>query len=538
MTKRAFRGLFICAVAGGLLLRVAGLGLRPMHHDEANQAVKFIDLLERGEYRYDPGNHHGPSLYYLTLPFAVAASGHSGAALSETTLRLVPALFGVGAIALLLLLAGGLSRESILFAGLLAAISPVMSYYSRFYIQESLLVFFLAGLVGAGWRYVRTRSGWWAAGAGFAAGMMFATKETSLILFAAVAAALGLERALRPKETGNPGAGAPPAVPASRPRLRAALHGALFLVAALVPAALLYTSFLRNPGGLADSVLAFGSYIGKAAGGGLHAHPWYYYVKLLAYSRFGHGPAWSEAFVLALALAGSVSALGTDSGKDGNPRFVRFIVFFTIVSAAVYSAIPYKTPWNVLPFYLGVLILAGIGAGLMWRAGRFLIVKAVVLSVLIPGMANLAYQDYRANFQDYANPDNPYVYAQTGTDFMRLVRTVEGVASASRQGRSILVKVVAPPDETWPLPWYLRGFARVGYWTEGAAAGKLEDASIVVTSAAESEAAVRELGERYQMSFYGLRPEVVLALFVRQDLWQAFIDGGGASGRGRTGRER
>ena len=507
-----------------------------MHHDEANQAVKFLGLLERGEYRYDPADHHGPSLYYLSLPFALATSGHSGAALSETTLRLVPALFGVGAVVLLLLLAGGLARESILFAALLAAISPVMTYYSRFYIQESLLVFFLAGLIGAGWRYVRTRSGWWAAAAGFAAGMMFATKETSLILFAAGAAALALAGALRPAKTGQALSGASAPVSARLPGPSAILHGVLFLAAALIPAVLLYTSFLRNPGGLADSILAFGGYFGKAAAGGLHAHPWYYYVKLLAYSRFGHGAAWSEAFVLALALAGSVSALGTDSGRDGDPRFVRFIFFFTVLSAAVYSAIPYKTPWNAMPFCLGVFVLAGIGAGLMWRAGRFLILKAVVLSVLIPGMANLAYQDYRANFKDYANPENPYVYAQTGTDFLGLVRTVEGVASASRQGKSLLVKVVAPADETWPLPWYLRGFARVGYWTDGAAAGRLEDASIVVTSAAESEAAATQLGDRYQMAFYGLRPEVVLALFVRQDLWRGFLEAGGLKGSPNAGR--
>jgi hypothetical protein len=43
-----------------------------MHHDEANQAVRFGILLETGEYRYDRHDHHGPTLYYLTLPFAWA----------------------------------------------------------------------------------------------------------------------------------------------------------------------------------------------------------------------------------------------------------------------------------------------------------------------------------------------------------------------------------------------------------------------------------------------------------------------------------
>ena len=58
------------ALAAGLVLRLARLDVRPMHHDEANQAVKFGALLERGEYAYDAQDHHGPTLYYLTLPFA------------------------------------------------------------------------------------------------------------------------------------------------------------------------------------------------------------------------------------------------------------------------------------------------------------------------------------------------------------------------------------------------------------------------------------------------------------------------------------
>src|SRR4030065_2563745 len=96
MTNKAFRGLFLCAVPAPFLFRVVRLDVRPMHHDEANQAVKFGDLLERGEYRFDPGDHHGPSLYYFTLPAARAAGARSLAELSQTTLRLLPARVGAG----------------------------------------------------------------------------------------------------------------------------------------------------------------------------------------------------------------------------------------------------------------------------------------------------------------------------------------------------------------------------------------------------------------------------------------------------------
>ena len=42
--------LVALALAAGLALRLTRLDARPMHHDEANQALKFGALLERGEY--------------------------------------------------------------------------------------------------------------------------------------------------------------------------------------------------------------------------------------------------------------------------------------------------------------------------------------------------------------------------------------------------------------------------------------------------------------------------------------------------------
>lgn len=515
MTKRAFWGLFACAVLGALLLRTLRLDVRPMHSDEANQAVKFGDLLERGEYRYDPKDHHGPTLYYLTLPLARALAGKSLAAVSETTLRLVPAIFGTGVLLLLLLFLGGLAREAVFSAALLAALSPALTYYSRFYIQETLLVFILAGLLAAGWRYFRTRSGWWAAAAGFAAGMMYATKETSVILFGALAGAAVIDRLFRPKTSGA----RPPDLPA------AFLHLVIFAAAAFGSAGLFFTSFLKNPKGLTDSARAFVTYFSRAGEPGVHAEPWFYYIQTLVYSRFGHGPVWSEVLIVALAVVGSIFAFGPKAGKDGHPRLVRFIFFFTVMAAAVYSAISYKTPWNLLPFYLGVVLLAGNGAGVLWRSARSTAVKAAILSIMALGILNLAYQDHRANFVDYANPTNPYVYAQTSPDFLKLVRAVEGIAAGHPDHEKMLIKVVAPPDETWPLPWYLRRFERVGYWAAIAQAGDLRVAPVVIASAAFADAVGQSLGGGYRSAFYGLRPEVVLSLFVRQDLWDDYLKG-------------
>jgi uncharacterized protein (TIGR03663 family) len=147
MRKAAFAGFFLLAFAAALTFRAASLGLRPMHHDEANQALKFGTLLETGEYRYDKEDHHGPSLYYFSLPLAWAAAQKTLAALTEKTLRAVPACFGAGTILLLLVFLPLAGRQTVAWAALFLAISPVMVYFSRFYIQETLLVFFLVGFM-------------------------------------------------------------------------------------------------------------------------------------------------------------------------------------------------------------------------------------------------------------------------------------------------------------------------------------------------------------------------------------------------------
>ena len=522
MTTRTFRGLFLCAVLGALAFRLVRLDVRPMHPDEANQAVKFGQLLERGEYRFDPLDHHGPTLYYLTLPAARAAGAATLAALDERTLRLVPALAGTALLLVFLLFAGGLGREATLAAAALAAVSPALTYYSRFYIQETLLVLFLAALLGCGWRYSHKRSALWAVLAGASAGLMAATKETSLILFGALAAAFVLLSVFESALTRRRPVAAPGRAWVwrdTRTKLPSAGHALLLPAAGAAVAAVLSSSFPGNWSGLADAVRAIGASLARAGNAGVHAHPWSYYLQILSYSKAAGGPVWSEAFLLFLALAGGIAALGPDAGREASPRFLRFVLFFTVITAAVYSAIPYKTPWNLLPFYLGLVVLAGHGVALLLRVSRFKLVKALILAALIPGFADLARQDYRASFARPADPANPYVYAQTSPDLLKLVAAVEKAAAAAPEKRDLLVEVVALPDDTWPLPWYLRGFGQVGYWTSPEAAAKdvpAGRAAVVITSAAFAETLAAGLGEGYDQSFYGLRPEVVLALFVRR----------------------
>lgn len=542
MSKRAFASLFVVAFLLGAGLRLARLDLRPMHHDEANQALKFGLLLERGDYRYDPSDHHGPSLYYLSVPFALALSERSLTALTETTLRLVTASFGLGTILLLLLLVPMMGRVPAAWASLALAVSPVMTYFSRFYVQETILVFFLVGFMASLWRYIR-RPGWgWAAAAGFCAGLMYATKETSIIAFGAAAAGLLLawprkKPAAAEKKEGprtsrggyirtqggrlaagrllNKGNGAAAG--------RSWVHGLFALAIALTVAFLLFSSFLRNPGGFIDSILSFKIYFARAGEAGFHIQSWHYYFGKLAFTPGHGGPFWTEALILVLALAGAVAAFAPGSRGRAEAPFWRFMVLYSALSAAVYSAIPYKTPWNLLPFYVGFIVLAGKGAAALVVLPRRNGGRLAAAVLLAAGFLHLGLQAWRANFVVPADPRNPYVYAQTIPDFLRLIRRVEDIAALAPERRALLIKVVADPYETWPLPWSLRRFTRVGYWPDVATVGEIGRPPVIISSAGEAAKIESQLETDYESELYGLRPAVFLTLSVRNDFWESFL---------------
>jgi len=124
-----------------------------MHNDEAVNAMKFGKLWEQGAYKYDPNEHHGPTLYYATWLIGRLTAAPDFEHYTENRLRFVTVLFGIGCILLLPLLWDGLGRNGTAWAGLFLAVSPAFAFYSRYYIHEMLLVFFTLLALAAAWRY-------------------------------------------------------------------------------------------------------------------------------------------------------------------------------------------------------------------------------------------------------------------------------------------------------------------------------------------------------------------------------------------------
>ena len=100
------------------------------------------------------------------------------------------------------------------------------------------------------------------------------------------------------------------------------------------------------------------------------------------------------------------------------------------------------------------LLLSRTARQFNWTTGALLMVAS----------AQLGWQACRASFPYCASPGNPYVYAQTSPDILKLVDKIEALARVSPDGHDLVVKVMSDHDSYWPLPWYLRRFTRVGYW--------------------------------------------------------------------------
>lgn len=511
------RGWGIVLLIGvvGLALRLPHLDNRPLHGDEAVHTFKFRELWETGTYRYDPHEFHGPTLYYATWPVMVAVRARDFVHTREWQYRLVTVCFGAAMILLVPLLTDGIGFGAAVFAALLFAVSPAFVFYSRYYIQEPLFAFFTLGMIGSGWRYAKTNSWRMCGVTGVFAGLLVATKETAVLTFAAAAVGLALAKWGTGRETrADTGDGN---------HRRRFWPLALAVAVAVFVAVVFLSGFFTNMAGPADYLRSYATWLHRAATTALHKHSPLYYLGLLLYTHRAEGPVWSEGLIVALALVGlGVAVLNRRWLPASTDRsLVLFLGGYTVALTGAYSVLPYKTPWCSLTFLLGMVLLAGVGAAAVFRRAPGRRMKRLVVLLLVVGTGQLAWQAYRTSFRYCTDGRNPYVYAQTVPDVTEIPRRLEGLAQVAPEGRSLVIKVFSADAYYWPLPWYLRKFPHVGYWTEVPPDPR---APVVIASPAFEDQLAETLEDDYVMTgYYGLRPKVMLEMWVQFDLWKAYL---------------
>jgi uncharacterized protein (TIGR03663 family) len=514
--------VFAAIVVLAAAFRFPALDLRPMHTDEGVHAAKFGRLLQEGVYEYDADEFHGPTLNYLTLIPARLRGIRRYADLDEVTLRCVPAAIGVLLVAAHLLIVPVVGYRSAALAALLAAVSPAMVYYSRYYIQETLLVAFSFAALLSICRYLQAPSVRWAVTAGTSVGLMYATKETWLIAFGSMVGALGVTWVFeRWRRTASP-------FPKGR---RTAVHLAVASLAAVTVSGLFLSSFFSHPQGIVDSLATYTTYFERAGGRSWHVHPWHYYFDLLLGMGSEGRPVFTEAVIVGLAAVGLVAAFGRRSFAGGDGRLATFLGAYALLMATIYASIPYKTPWCVLGFLHGVILLAAVGAPRLLAVPSARAARVLVGAVLGAGVVHLGWLAWAASVRFASDPRNPYVYAHTGTGVFEIARRVEALARAHPQRAGMPIEVISS-ENLWPLPWYLRRFSAVRWETAPVNDG-VRAAVILATPEMES-AILRKLyewrrpGERdmYVPIFDGpveLRPQVEVRGYAVKTLWDEAV---------------
>lgn len=138
--------LYTVVFAAAFGLRFWDLGSRALHHDESIHAQWSWRLIQ-GDYTHSP-IFHGPLYYHVQGLFFLVFGD------SDYTSRLSAAVFGMGIVALPLLLRKRLGRVGTFAAVAFIAFSPTLVYYSRFFREDIYMALFTLLTVISTWRYL------------------------------------------------------------------------------------------------------------------------------------------------------------------------------------------------------------------------------------------------------------------------------------------------------------------------------------------------------------------------------------------------
>lgn len=150
------------------------LGERGMSHDESLHAVYSLDLYRSGSYRHDP-MMHGPFLFHANA-FIFFLFG-----VSDATARVMPALAGIGTVAMAWFFRRWIGRTGALLAGVLILLSPSLLFHSRYIRNDIYIVFFAMVWIYGMFRFVEERRIKWLYLTVAAMALGFATKENQFM---------------------------------------------------------------------------------------------------------------------------------------------------------------------------------------------------------------------------------------------------------------------------------------------------------------------------------------------------------------------
>ena len=536
---------------------VATLNTRTMHGDEAVNTIKFQKLHfpkgeKAGSFVYDPEEYHGPSLYYLTIPFAKLLGYDNFKGTEESLYRGVPLFFGLLMIPLSFLLRNEIGLLGCSVIALFTVVSPGLTYYSRYYIHETLLASFTFAAIVFGFKWYRSRGKMkhiWAVCTGVSLAMMHATKETCIISFAAIFGAIICIKMMQ-RFTCETDETIQDAANKNRVNM---LNVGLFLGGGILTWLLFFSSFFTNMKGLSDSFMTYLHYFQKAdAADHGHTQPFWFYHEKLWGSTYGK-MVWSEKAILIGAMAGFLLAFLPRCLPKAYRTFGRFVAIYSLLISLAYCTISYKTTWTMLSFLHSYILLCGVGAVSTLHITRQLLAKINKSSIgyqyqLVRGACYLlitivigvvTYDLYRTSARTISkrlenHPKNPYALGQPRGDVKKLAKRADELAGLLPAYKQLLVYTHLAPTRysqlPWPLPWYLRKH-QVYYQHIPFGQKDLPEPDMYITDHGYAKTISAKASKNYITEKYGIYPFLekdkdkhgLVKVYIRMALWEAYL---------------
>jgi len=512
LSPRSIVLLLLLAVGLGSYYRLMDLGSRPMHTDEAILATKLSSLWNGEGFQYDPTDYHGPGLHYAAWLYGKAAGWGAPETWTETGLRHITVACGLAVMLSSLFLLGALGTRGALLSMLLVAVSPMMVYYSRYFIMEMLLVLLVAISLISLWRWSVTGNRLWLLLCGVSLGFQHATKET-FVLNVAAACTAWLAAHFLISQQGSPSLQLSSGYRRKRPQR----WWPYLLLPALLTSVLCYSAFFTDWTAVKQSFTTYANYLHRSEGSG-HEKPWHYYLTLIFWRK--DGLAWTEALIGGLGIIGIVYAFLGDHRDSRRQRFLVFLSLYTLLLFGAYSFLAYKTPWSILSAQHSLTLLAGVGAAALRNLFVGKVARLTFYVAFGLGIYHLCDECKMAVGPYKADPRNPYVYAHTSTNLLKLVETVHTLQKLSPD-RPLTIQVINR-DHGWPLPWYFRDLPQTGYQTT--VPGQL-NADIIIADADQQEIIMDRLfAPAYrETGLHGLRPGLPLIMLVKNEPWEKLL---------------
>jgi hypothetical protein len=210
---------------------------------------------------------------------------------------------------------------------------------------------------------------------------------------------------------------------------------------AFVFVALIYSAFGRDPDGVSNFFQAFINWSETGSNGNGHQKPFEYWIKVFSAYE------WPTLVGLALSPLALLKM----------PSSVRLLSVMSVGVLLAYSIVSYKTPWCLLCFQWGFVLIFGYWCSRWWDHYRAFIL--ILISVL--GIHSLV-QAHDVAFVNVDADDSYYIYGQTYRTLMPPISEIlKKVEENPELKKTLRIQVLSA--YTWPLPFLLGEINQAAY---------------------------------------------------------------------------